>query len=108
MGSVIAGASRPEHVATNAAASEWVPSADMTALDAIAPPHNYVPLGAAPGSPCRMKVAALIQRLAADAGWRIHDFLKLTLDDGRVGWSEFSRAFAVRAWSPPSKPCPSG
>ncbi len=40
-----------------------------------------------------MKIAA-IECLAADAGWRIHDFLKLTLDDGRVGWSEFSRAFA--------------
>ena len=43
--------------------------------------------------PRRMKIAA-IECLAADAGWRIHDFLKLTLDDGRVGWSEFSRAFA--------------
>jgi L-alanine-DL-glutamate epimerase-like enolase superfamily enzyme len=39
-----------------------------------------------------MKIAA-IQCLAADAGWRVYDFLKLTLDDGRVGWSEFSRAF---------------
>jgi L-alanine-DL-glutamate epimerase-like enolase superfamily enzyme len=40
-----------------------------------------------------MRIAA-IECLAADAGWRIHDFLKLTLEDGRVGWSEFSRAFA--------------
>jgi L-alanine-DL-glutamate epimerase-like enolase superfamily enzyme len=34
-----------------------------------------------------------IECLAADAGWRVHDFLKVTLDDGLVGWSEFSRAF---------------
>jgi L-alanine-DL-glutamate epimerase-like enolase superfamily enzyme len=39
-----------------------------------------------------MKIAA-IDCLAADAGWRTHDFLKVTLADGLVGWSEFSRAF---------------
>src|SRR5919197_3432374 len=33
-----------------------------------------------------------IDCLSADAGWRIHDFLKVTLADGLVGWSEFSRA----------------
>jgi L-alanine-DL-glutamate epimerase-like enolase superfamily enzyme len=36
---------------------------------------------------------ARIEHLAASAGWRIHDFLKVTLTDGLVGWSEFSRAF---------------
>ena len=39
-----------------------------------------------------MKIAR-IEHLAASAGWRIHDFLKVTLTDGLVGWSEFSRAF---------------
>src|SRR4051794_40384553 len=35
---------------------------------------------------------ASIECLSAYAGWRIHDFLKVTLADGLVGWSEFSRA----------------
>src|SRR5262249_8105774 len=35
---------------------------------------------------------ASIECLSADAGWRIHDFVKVTLADGLVGWSEFSRA----------------
>jgi L-alanine-DL-glutamate epimerase-like enolase superfamily enzyme len=38
-------------------------------------------------------ILAAMECLAADAGWRVHDFLKVTLDDGLVGWSEFSRAF---------------
>jgi aryl-alcohol dehydrogenase-like predicted oxidoreductase len=38
VGSVIAGATRPEQVKANAAAGEWVPSAsDLAALDALAP-----------------------------------------------------------------------
>jgi aryl-alcohol dehydrogenase-like predicted oxidoreductase len=50
VGSVIAGASRPEHVHSNAAASEWVPSAeDMAALETIAPPARYIPLGSRTG-----------------------------------------------------------
>jgi galactonate dehydratase len=36
---------------------------------------------------------AYIDCLSAAAGWRIHDFLKVTMVDGLVGWSEFSRAF---------------
>jgi L-alanine-DL-glutamate epimerase-like enolase superfamily enzyme len=36
---------------------------------------------------------ARIDCLAASAGWRIHDFLKVTASDDLVGWSEFSRAF---------------
>lgn len=35
---------------------------------------------------------ARVELLSADGGWRIFDFLKVTLDDGLVGWSEFSRA----------------
>jgi aryl-alcohol dehydrogenase-like predicted oxidoreductase len=50
VGSVIAGASRPEHVRANAAASDWIPSTDDVAvLESIAPPLNYVPLGSRSG-----------------------------------------------------------
>jgi aryl-alcohol dehydrogenase-like predicted oxidoreductase len=50
VGSVIAGASRPEHVYENAAASDWLPSgSDMTVLDTIAPPDRYIPLGSRTG-----------------------------------------------------------
>src|SRR4029453_18824240 len=28
-----------------------------------------------------------------DAGWRMFSFLKLTTDDGIVGWSEFNESF---------------
>jgi L-alanine-DL-glutamate epimerase-like enolase superfamily enzyme len=31
--------------------------------------------------------------LRADAGWRIFSFLKLTTDDGIVGWSEYNESF---------------
>jgi aryl-alcohol dehydrogenase-like predicted oxidoreductase len=48
--SVIAGASRPAQVGANAAACEWVPSpADQAALDAIARPPKYIPLGSRSG-----------------------------------------------------------
>jgi aryl-alcohol dehydrogenase-like predicted oxidoreductase len=48
--SVIAGASRPEQVHANAVASEWVPTAaDLEALDAIARPPKYIPLGSRTG-----------------------------------------------------------
>ena len=36
-----------------------------------------------------MKIAA-IEDLHADAGWRTLSFLKITTDEGLVGWSEFS------------------
>lgn len=38
-----------------------------------------------------MKIASLVD-LHADAGWRTVSFLKVTTDDGRVGWSEFSES----------------
>src|SRR6185436_15005949 len=41
----------------------------------------------------RLMQIARIESLSASAGWRIHDFLKVTMVDGLVGWSEFSRAF---------------
>jgi L-alanine-DL-glutamate epimerase-like enolase superfamily enzyme len=34
---------------------------------------------------------ARVESLSAYAGWRTHDFLKVTMADGVVGWSEFSR-----------------
>jgi galactonate dehydratase len=39
-----------------------------------------------------MRIAS-IECFAAYAGWRVHDFLKVTMADGVTGWSEFSRAF---------------
>jgi L-alanine-DL-glutamate epimerase-like enolase superfamily enzyme len=54
-----------------------------------------------------MKIAK-IESLHADAGQRNFDFLKITTDDGLVGWSEYNEAFwgteineeAVRAHPP--------
>ena len=39
-----------------------------------------------------MKIAA-IESLHADAGQRVFDFLKITTDDGLVGWSEYNESF---------------
>src|SRR5438552_9826788 len=39
-----------------------------------------------------MKIAQ-ISSLHADAGGRAFDFLKITADDGQVGWSEFNESF---------------
>ncbi len=39
-----------------------------------------------------MKIAA-IETLHCDAGWRNYHFLKLTTDDGIVGWSEYDEGF---------------
>src|SRR5205823_5351964 len=39
-----------------------------------------------------VKVTA-IETLACDAGWRNYHFVKLTTDQGIVGWSEFSEDF---------------
>lgn len=39
-----------------------------------------------------MKVAE-IKTLRCDAGWRNYRFVKLTTDDGVVGWSEFDEGF---------------
>jgi hypothetical protein len=40
----------------------------------------------------RMKIAR-VETLQADAGWRMFSFLKVTTDDGIVGWSEFNESF---------------
>jgi len=39
-----------------------------------------------------MKVAGL-EIVRCDAGWRNYHFLKLTTDDGIIGWSEFDEGF---------------
>ena len=39
-----------------------------------------------------MRIAE-ITSVHADAGWRAFDFLKITADDGLVGWSEYNEAF---------------
>ena len=39
-----------------------------------------------------MKIASL-EHLHADAGQRNFDFLKITADNGLVGWSEYNESF---------------
>ncbi len=39
-----------------------------------------------------MKITA-VETLQADAGWRMFSFLKITTDDGIIGWSEFNESF---------------
>ena len=34
-----------------------------------------------------------VETLQADAGWRMFSFLKITTDDGIIGWSEFNESF---------------
>ena len=40
------------------------------------------------------KVTA-IETLSCDAGWRHYHFVKLTTDDGIIGWSEFDEGFGA-------------
>ena len=42
-----------------------------------------------------MKIAK-IEDLHADAGWRTFSFLKITTDDGLIGWSEYTEADGSR------------
>src|SRR5205814_2127589 len=58
------------------------------------PPRDRVRLRVDPRPPPegRMKVARL-EHLHADAGKGVLDFLKLTTDDGVVGWSEYNETF---------------
>ena len=39
-----------------------------------------------------MKIAKL-EDLHCDAGWRDFSFLKITTDDGLVGWSEYNESY---------------
>ena len=36
-----------------------------------------------------------VETLACDAGWRNYHFVKLTTDEGAIGWSEFDEVFLV-------------
>ncbi|MCX7685518.1 MAG: mandelate racemase/muconate lactonizing enzyme family protein [Acetobacteraceae bacterium] len=38
---------------------------------------------------------AKIEDLHADGGWRVFDFLKITTDDGLVGWAEYAEGFGA-------------
>ena len=38
-----------------------------------------------------------VETLQADAGWRMFSFLKVTTDDGIIGWSEFNESFGSSA-----------
>jgi len=41
-----------------------------------------------------MRIAKL-EDLHADAGWRVHSFLKLTTDEGLIGWCEYNEQFGA-------------
>ena len=38
-----------------------------------------------------------VEILSCDAGWRNYHFLKITTEDGIVGWSEFDEGFGSPA-----------
>ena len=42
---------------------------------------------------------AQIEYLHCNAGWRDFSFLKITTDDGLVGWSEFMENFGAEGLS---------
>ena len=37
-----------------------------------------------------------IEDLHCDAGWRVNSFLKITTDDGLVGWSEYMEGYGAQ------------
>src|SRR5260370_38782646 len=41
----------------------------------------------------KMSKVKSVELLACDAGWRNYHFVKLTTEDGIVGWSEFDEGF---------------
>lgn len=42
-----------------------------------------------------MKIAR-VETLHCDAGWRVNSFLKITTDDGLVGWSEYMEGYGAQ------------
>ena len=42
-----------------------------------------------------MKITA-IEDLHCDAGWRVNSFLKITTDEGIVGWSEYMEGYGAQ------------
>ena len=43
---------------------------------------------------------ARIEDLHCDAGWRVWSFLKITTDDGVIGWSEYNESYGSRGLTP--------
>src|SRR5215475_12010398 len=43
----------------------------------------------------RMKILK-VEDLHCDAGWRVNSFLKITTDEGIVGWSEYMEGYGAR------------
>src|SRR5204862_2385590 len=70
-------------------------SAAPSAIGALRRRDGASPRSRSPMSSCydpRMKITAL-EHLHADAGQRNFDFLKISTDDGLVGWSEYNESF---------------
>src|ERR1700686_609019 len=40
-----------------------------------------------------------IEELHCDAGWRVNSFLKVTTDEGLVGWSEYMEGYGAQGLS---------
>src|SRR6202043_568232 len=55
-------------------------------------PHSAGARAAPEGGRTTMKVTG-IETLHCDAGWRNYSFVKLTTDEGIVGWSEYDEGF---------------
>src|SRR6516165_3851440 len=55
-------------------------------------PHSAEARAAPQGGGTTMKVTG-IETLHCDAGWRNYSFVKLTTDEGIVGWSEYDEGF---------------
>ena len=37
-----------------------------------------------------------LETLHCDAGWRVNSFLKITTDEGIVGWSEYMEGYGAQ------------
>ena len=51
---------------------------------------------------------AKIEDLHCDAGWRVWSFLKITTDDGLVGWSEYNESYGSQGLSAVIRQAPGG
>ena len=51
-----------------------------------------------------MKIST-IESLHCNAGWCDFSFLKITTDDGLVGYSEYNQSYGSRAYPPSSINC---
>src|SRR6185437_13424873 len=53
-------------------------------------------IGAGPSEGEGAMRIARIEDLHCDAGWRVFSFLKITTDDGIIGWSEYNESYGSR------------